>query len=76
MGQIKIPRITTTQRTGGSGLTLAAGELVYDTDTGYIYKGDGSTAGGVQVDGTGTATNVTVADESSDTSCFPLMLTQ
>tara|TARA_B110000858_G_scaffold143589_1_gene163084 strand:+ start:770 stop:2398 length:1629 start_codon:yes stop_codon:yes gene_type:complete len=75
MGQIKIPRITTAQRTGSGGLTLAAGELVYDTDTGYIYKGDGSTAGGVQVDGTGTATNVTVADESSDGTCFPLFAT-
>jgi hypothetical protein len=73
MGQIKIPRITTSQRTGGSGLTLAAGELVYDTDTGYIYKGDGSTAGGVQVDA--SAVNVTVADESSDTTCFPLFAT-
>ena len=73
MGQIKIPRITTSQRTGGGGLTLAAGELVYDTDTGYIYKGDGSTAGGVQVDA--SAVNVTVADESSDTTCFPLFAT-
>ena len=55
MGQIKIPRITTAQR--GS-LTLAVGELVYDTDTGYIYKGDGSTAGGIVVD-SGASTNLT-----------------
>ena len=62
MGQIKIPRITTAQRTGGSGLTLAAGELVYDTDTGYIYKGDGSTAGGVLIEGGGVSGNTFATD--------------
>ena len=48
MGQIKIPRITTIQRTA---LTLDVGELVYDTTNGGVYKGDGSTAGGVVVGG-------------------------
>lgn len=48
MGQIKIPRITTIQRTA---LTLDVGELVYDTNNGGVYKGDGSTAGGVVVGG-------------------------
>jgi hypothetical protein len=62
MGQIKIPRITTAQRTGGSGLTLAAGELVYDTDTGYIYKGDGSTAGGVLIEGGSVSGNTFATD--------------
>ena len=50
MGQIKIPRITTIQRTA---LTLDVGELVYDTTNGGVYKGDGSTAGGVVVGGGG-----------------------
>ena len=54
MGQIKIPRITTSDRTS---LTLAVGELVYDTTNGGVYKGDGSTAGGVVVGG-GTVTSV------------------
>ena len=52
MGQIKIPRITTAQRTA---LTLDVGELVYDTNNGGVYKGDGSTAGGVVVGGSGDA---------------------
>lgn len=55
MGQIKIPRITTIQRTA---LTLDVGELVYDTTNGGVYKGDGSTAGGVSVGGSGTVTSV------------------
>ena len=45
MGQIKIPRITTIQRTA---LTL-----VYDTTNSGVYKGDGSTLGGVVVGGGG-----------------------
>jgi len=56
MGQIKIPRITTIQRTA---LTLDVGELVYDTTNGGVYKGDGATAGGVSVGGSGTVTSVT-----------------
>ena len=56
MGQIKIPRITTAQRIV---LTLDVGELVYDTTNGGVYKGDGSTAGGVSVGGSGTVTSVT-----------------
>lgn len=28
-------------------IILALGELAYDSDTGYIYKGDGSTGGGI-----------------------------
>lgn len=56
MGQIKIPRITTAQRTA---LTLDVGELVYDTTNGGVYKGDGATAGGVSVGGSGTVTSVT-----------------
>ena len=51
MGILKIPRITTTNRTG---LTLGLGELVYDTDLDEIYKGDGATSGGIAIaSGTG-----------------------
>ena len=52
MGQIKIPRITTIQRTA---LILDVGELVYDTTNSGVYKGDGSTLGGVSVGGSGDA---------------------
>ena len=55
MGQIKIPRITTAQRIV---LTLDVGELVYDTTNGGVYKGDGSTAGGVALAGGGGVTSV------------------
>lgn len=58
MGQIRIPRITTVDRTG---LTMAVGELVYDTDDGEIYKGDGATAGGIIIGGSGTVTSVTAS---------------
>jgi hypothetical protein len=52
MGQIKIPRATTAQRTG---ITPDVGELIYDTTNGGVYKGDGSTLGGVSVGGSGDA---------------------
>jgi hypothetical protein len=55
MGQIKIPRATTAQRTG---ITPDVGELIYDTTNGGVYKGDGVTAGGVSVGGSGTVTSV------------------
>ena len=55
MGQIKIPRITTSQRTA---LTLDVGELVYDTTDGGVYKGDGATVGGVALAGGGGVTSV------------------
>ena len=50
MGQIKIPRATTAQRTG---ITPDVGELIYDTTNGNVYKGDGSTSGGVALGGGG-----------------------
>ena len=50
MGQIKIPRATTAQRTG---ITPDVGELIYDTTNGGVYKGDGATAGGVALGGGG-----------------------
>jgi len=56
MGQIKIPRATTAQRTG---ITPDVGELIYDTTNGGVYKGDGVTAGGVALGGgSGTVTSV------------------
>lgn len=59
MGQIKIPRITTAQRTG---ITPDVGELIYDTTNGGVYKGDGATAGGVALGGgSGTVTSVSAS---------------
>ena len=56
MGQIKIPRATTAQRTG---ITPDVGELIYDTTNGDVYKGDGATVGGVALGGgSGTVTSV------------------
>lgn len=56
MGILKIPRITTTDR---SSLTLGLGELVYDTDLDEVYKGDGATTGGIAIgSGAGTVTSV------------------
>lgn len=72
MSQWKLPRATTAERTS---ITPAVGELVYDTDTDRVYRGDGSTAGGVQladVGGAGApgnaeyvtlATDATLSDE-------------
>lgn len=52
MGQIKIPRITTAQRTA---ITPDVGELIYDTTDNNVYKGNGATAGGVVLGGVGNA---------------------
>lgn len=51
MGVLIIPTITTLQRTA---ITPDVGELMYDTDTGEIYKGDGTTAGGIIITGSGS----------------------
>jgi|694.fasta_scaffold49062_5 hypothetical protein len=52
MGILKIPRITTAQRiTTNGGITPDEGELLFDTDNQKIYKGDGTTLGGVEVGG-------------------------
>lgn len=48
MGILKIPRITTTDRLT---ITPEEGELLYDTTNKKIYKGNGSTAGGIEVGG-------------------------
>lgn len=44
MSLFKLPRITTAQRTP---LVLELGEMVYDTTNNTIYRGDGTTAGGL-----------------------------
>lgn len=46
MAILRVPRITTAQRLG---LTLLNGEIVFDTDIGRFYGGDGSTIGGIPV---------------------------
>lgn len=43
-GIFKLPSITTAQRTG---LVLGQRELVFDTDLNAVYRGDGTTAGGL-----------------------------
>lgn len=50
MSVFKLPRITTAQRTP---LVLELGELVYDTTDNTVYRGNGSTAGGIPL-GAGT----------------------
>jgi len=55
---------------------LAVGELAINTSDGGVFT---KTSGGSVVEvgsaSTGTPTDITVADESSDTTCFPLFAT-
>ena len=46
MAILRVPRITTAQR---APLVLLDGEIVFDTDKGSFYGGDGVTAGGIPV---------------------------
>lgn len=50
MSVFRLPRITTAQRTP---LVLELGELVYDSSNNTVYRGDGTTAGGIPL-GAGT----------------------
>jgi len=59
MGILKIPRISTTDRTP---LVLEEGELVYDITNDKIYKGDGSTAGGIEVGAGGLKYDLTTGN--------------
>jgi hypothetical protein len=52
---LQIRRGTEAERTAGSGVIFAEGELVYITDTDSLYVGDGSTAGGVLLTGSALA---------------------
>ena len=58
MGVFILPIVTTSER---EAITPALGELLYDETDGEIYKGNGSTAGGVQVTGSG-AGGITESD--------------
>ena len=55
MSVFRLPRITTAQRTP---LVLELGELVYDTDLNAVFRGNGSTAGGLAFAGGGSASFV------------------
>ena len=48
MGIFKAPKITTSDRTS---LVLDDGEIVYDTDLQKFFKGDGTTSGGISMEG-------------------------
>jgi len=74
MGILKIPRITTTQR---NGITPEEGELVYDTTNGKIYKGNGSTAGGIEVGGgTTTGGGILHGDTGTTTDTYVSTITE
>lgn len=54
MAIFKVPRISTSDRTG---LLLQVGEVVYDTDSNVFYGGDGTTLGGFLI-GSNTGSEV------------------
>ena len=59
---IQIKRLTTTQRTG---YTPPAGELVVDTTTDRLYRGDGTTAGGLAIRSSASGVTETVLTTSA-----------
>ena len=52
---------------------IANGEVAIDTSAQKLYVNDSGTI--KSIGGGGTPTDITVADESSDTTCFPLFTT-
>jgi hypothetical protein len=71
MGVFKLPRITTTDRLT---ITPALGELLYDTDTDAVYKGDGVTVGGVLIGiGGGGVQSVTGLDTDNTDPANPVI---
>ena len=60
MSNFRMTRGTTTQRTA---LTLTEGALVYDTDLDQVFVGDGSTAGGVLIAGSGGGISGIIVDD-------------
>jgi hypothetical protein len=67
MGILKIPRITEAQRTT-AGFIPDVGELLYVTNNKKIYKGDGSTQGGIEVaGGTGAGIEYTTTTGTANT---------
>ena len=68
MASIRLPRITTAQRTA---LVLSLGEIVYDTDNNSFYGGDGSTSGGFLIGGSlAAATIKTLYESNANTNAF------
>ena len=66
---IKLKRGTSTPSTSD----IASGEVAVDTSAQKLYINDSGTI--KSIGGGGTPTDITVADESSDTTCFPLFAT-
>ena len=67
---IKLKRGTSTPGTSD----IASGEVAIDTSAQKLYINDSGTVKEIGGGG-GTPTDITVADESSDTTCFPLFTT-
>jgi len=67
---IKLKRGTSTPSTSD----IANGEVAIDTSAQRLYINDSGTIKSIGGGG-GTPTDITVADESSDTTCFPLFAT-
>ena len=66
---IKLKRGTSTPSTSD----IASGEVAIDTSAKKLYINDSGTI--KAIGGDAVPTTITVADESSDTSCFPLFAT-
>jgi len=54
---------------------IANGEVAIDTSAQKLYVNDSGTIKSIGGGSSGTPTDITVADESSDTTCFPLFAT-
>tara|TARA_B100000029_G_scaffold399537_1_gene398283 strand:- start:90 stop:428 length:339 start_codon:yes stop_codon:yes gene_type:complete len=65
---IKLKRGTSTPSTSD----IASGEVAIDTSAKKLYVNDSGT---IKAIGGDVPTTITVADESSDTTCFPLFAT-
>jgi hypothetical protein len=64
MGYLKIPYLTTSERTG---YTPDAHEILYDTDLDTLWYGDGVTAGGIELATVTGSTNLAVANVTATT---------
>ena len=73
---LKLRRGTTSQH---SSFTGAEGEVTVDTTKDTLVVHDGATQGGIPLAKesavTSASANITVSDESSDTTCFPVFVT-